>query len=605
MTQYLPPVMSVVKKKLYDSKNKKKSIIENRLITVNLKKLNETATSFIWDGSELQFLDAKNKPIGVMERKNLGVVSQWKMYEESLNNIAMVHASCGDARRDAWQADNKDTILKNGDYVKIGVEDDGKTEHMWFIIKNIDGNTITGKLDNDPIVVNMKCGDELKFDRSAVSQYLPGDSPIQETKINESKEPHIFPNKLTEAKEVADSPVPDFSITGEYEGKPEIISGIDLENCLLACASIANSVDDFIGKVAYGMTDQTNDLSPEDKNHLKQWYGEWKTINEKKTNEDAADGDYAFYVSLESRPKGDEESVQGIVKVSISPDEDSKWVTKLVKGDKTIFASEDGQEYDDYLTPNDIVELMAIEFDGASIVDATPEDLKEEAPTEDIDTAEITVGNYPYYLTKIDSTHFFMSNTKDVKGAPWHVGQFNRGGGNQLYRDLNNWVSGKLNINGKKYDNFDSGGEVNEEYTDTDNPLITMTKLKAGIYGKGTKEHSAMQHYRTTNQEGILTPQGCGKNVSYDIAKDEFTVTESKINEGYTTYKDDDGDIVYNIPYAAKTLPDLIEVAKDEEDLMDFLYSNLGSNEGVKTSDGNVYWGADVQDHLPKRKPRK
>ncbi len=81
---------------------------------------------------------------------------------------------------------------------------------------------------------------------------------------------------------IATNKVPDFSITGEYEGEPQVFSGEDLKDLLDDCARVAVKVDDFIRKVAYGITDQTSDLSKEDENHLKQWYGEWKALNEKR-----------------------------------------------------------------------------------------------------------------------------------------------------------------------------------------------------------------------------------------------------------------------------------------------------------------------------------
>ncbi len=85
------------------------------------------------------------------------------------------------------------------------------------------------------------------------------------------------------------------------------------------------------------------------------------------------------------------------------------------------------------------------------------------------------------------------------------------------------------------------------------------------------------------------------------FASEPKNTASGKINEGYVTYTDKDGDTVYKIPYTAKTIEELIDCAKDEEDLMDFLYGELASNEGVETKDGSIYWGSDIQDHLPKR----
>ena len=68
------------------------------------------------------------------------------------------------------------------------------------------------------------------------------------------------------------------------------------------------------------------------------------------------------------------------------------------------------------------------------------------------DSIIIYIENYPYYLNKIDSTHFFMSNTPDVKGMAFHIGQFN---GDPWYDDIRSWLIGKSSPDGKKYSRLD------------------------------------------------------------------------------------------------------------------------------------------------------
>ena len=80
----------------------------------------------------------------------------------------------------------------------------------------------------------------------------------------------------------------DFSITGEYEGEPVINSGEDLETYLRGIMVHANSGDDFVRKVEYGITDETSSISEEDKEKLIQFYednetskgGEFEEVNE-------------------------------------------------------------------------------------------------------------------------------------------------------------------------------------------------------------------------------------------------------------------------------------------------------------------------------------
>lgn len=79
--------------------------------------------------------------------------------------------------------------------------------------------------------------------------------------------------------------------------------------------------------------------------------------------------------------------------------------------------------------------------------------------------------------------------------------------------------------------------------------------------------------------------------------------SDKSINEStYPTYKDIDGDTVYKLPVKAKNIEELISLAQKNDELDDFLRGELGSSEGVQTKDGNVFWGSDIQDFLPKRK---
>lgn len=61
-------------------------------------------------------------------------------------------------------------------------------------------------------------------------------------------------------------------ITGEYEGKPDIL---DLDDeYLIGILKIAASEEDFLNKVIYGITDQTSEISSNDEDVLKGWYAE-------------------------------------------------------------------------------------------------------------------------------------------------------------------------------------------------------------------------------------------------------------------------------------------------------------------------------------------
>jgi hypothetical protein len=62
------------------------------------------------------------------------------------------------------------------------------------------------------------------------------------------------------------------SITGEYEGEPVVHTGVELEDSLMDMLPSANSPDDFVRKVEYGMTDETSNLSQEDQEKLRQFF---------------------------------------------------------------------------------------------------------------------------------------------------------------------------------------------------------------------------------------------------------------------------------------------------------------------------------------------
>jgi hypothetical protein len=67
-------------------------------------------------------------------------------------------------------------------------------------------------------------------------------------------------------------------IMGEYEGKPE---EVDLdEEYLIGILKTSASEEDFLNKVIYGITDETDEISSNDEDILKSWYAEnFKSAN--------------------------------------------------------------------------------------------------------------------------------------------------------------------------------------------------------------------------------------------------------------------------------------------------------------------------------------
>lgn len=69
---------------------------------------------------------------------------------------------------------------------------------------------------------------------------------------------------------------------------------------------------------------------------------------------------------------------------------------------------------------------------------------------------EIKIENYPYYLKRVDSTHFYMGNNKEgiLDGAviPSHINQHN---GRSYHDDVRSWLKGGESPYGKSYDTWD------------------------------------------------------------------------------------------------------------------------------------------------------
>lgn len=65
----------------------------------------------------------------------------------------------------------------------------------------------------------------------------------------------------------------------------------------------------------------------------------------------------------------------------------------------------------------------------------------------------------------------------------------------------------------------------------------------------------------------------------------------------YHSFLDHDSDPIYILPFHAKTIQHLINI--EDEDLREFLYSELGTNETVLCLNSDtIFSGSDIQDHL-------
>ena len=65
---------------------------------------------------------------------------------------------------------------------------------------------------------------------------------------------------------------------------------------------------------------------------------------------------------------------------------------------------------------------------------------------------QIYIDEYPWYIKKIDSTHFYMANNEEAfetrAAWPYHIGEHR---GRPYYEDLRQWLHGGPDPEGKKY----------------------------------------------------------------------------------------------------------------------------------------------------------
>ena len=106
------------------------------------------------------------------------------------------------------------------------------------------------------------------FDAKSLRNYDKIEDEANQIYTQKYGSPFLKENKLVKE---------DFSITGEYEGEPVINSGEDLEDYLRGIMVHANSGEDFVRKVEYGITDETSSISEEDKEKLIQFYEDNET----------------------------------------------------------------------------------------------------------------------------------------------------------------------------------------------------------------------------------------------------------------------------------------------------------------------------------------
>ena len=97
---------------------------------------------------------------------------------------------------------------------------------------------------------------------------------------------------------------------------------------------------------------------------------------------------------------------------------------------------------------------------------------------------KVFIADTPWWLRKIDHTHLALSNEEERSGTPMHIGQlYSRTpfATNEFYKDVEKWLAGSLDINGKSYQSFEQGGALSTEKYD-DQVLLGFANYVSGIW---------------------------------------------------------------------------------------------------------------------------
>jgi uncharacterized protein YegJ (DUF2314 family) len=104
------------------------------------------------------------------------------------DNVGRICADCIKERLNKWQSENEHTVIEPHGFIKIGFdfEENGKEnmEHMWVHVDQVRGDTIFGRLWNDPIKAkHLKFKAAVVCKRSQIQEYLEPKKPEYKARI--------------------------------------------------------------------------------------------------------------------------------------------------------------------------------------------------------------------------------------------------------------------------------------------------------------------------------------------------------------------------------------------------------------------------------------
>ena len=162
------------------------------------------------------------------------------------------------------------------------------------------------------------------------------------------------------------------------------------------------------------------------------------------------------------------------------------------------------------------------------------------------DVYKLIDGENTWYLTYLDSTHFFLSNTKEYKGSPYHIGEFRS---RPFYNEVLSW----LNSNKGK---MAKGGGVdyneNREMVLNDNKQIAhhTKELQSAVKGKNVPAWVVAKVNRSASDLSDSTHYMEGQGESYADGGsikigDKVMLPEIKMRDGKIQFeKVENGEVI-------------------------------------------------------------
>ena len=146
---------------------------------------------------------------------------------------------------------------------------------------------------------------------------------------------------------------------------------------------------------------------------------------------------------------------------------------------------------------------------------------------------KIVDGKDVWYLTYIDSTHFYLSNSKDFKGSAYHLAQFR---GEPFYDEVKSWLKSQVKMEDGGTvgaGSFKDGGDVKQKGSQSGNPTRSLDKAQqakpVGFRFRGNKyRRPSEQHIK---QQLKLSP--ADRDIYFERRKDKSDYSfEARLENG-------------------------------------------------------------------------